>query len=110
MALGAAALWGWAEVGAYKPFRHSPSLSLDTSHANAALLLAAEEITLGAWADYAKQHQLPPLWVVCAVQDSDKAALVKDLWPHLRAFVVAEDASWATVLRRFRDKVRAPST
>lgn len=107
--LGAAALWGCAEVSAYKPFHHSPSISLGIGHeqatSHAALLLEVKERNLRAWANYAEIHQLPPLWVVCAEHDSGKAALVKDLWPNLRAFVVEEDVSWATVFRRFRVEV-----
>eukprot|EP00903_Cladosiphon_okamuranus_P005636 g5602.t1 len=111
--LGAAALWGWAEVGAKKPFHHSPSISLGSSEHEratnrAALLLEVNERNLRPWANYAELHQLPPIWVVCAEHDTGKAALVEDMRPNLRALVVEEDTSWATVFRRFRVQSDSP--
>lgn len=111
--LGALALWGcWVvEIGADKSFKYSRLFSVDTDHddeqttGGAAILLAAGERTLGDWCEkgiFAKLNGTS-LWVIVAERDTDKAALVQDL--RLRAFVVEQGASWATVLRRFRDQV-----
>lgn len=85
--------------------------ALPSASGSSALMLAVQdgpagERNLREWANFAEHatFELPPIWAIHS-ENSDHAALVKDLSPHVQPFVVAEGTSWATVFSIFRDQV-----
>ena len=89
----------------------SSAPALPNASGSTALLLAVQdgpagERNLRAWANLAEHSvfELPPIWAVHS-ENSDHAALVKDLAPHVQPFVVTPGTSWATVFSIFRDQV-----
>lgn len=116
--LVAGALYGQVEVNAAaKKFGPGPSLSVGSDHLQkqtTILLVAlrdspAGEEHLKEWASFAEQarddEHLPPIWIICS-EHSPNVALVQDLAPYVLPFVVEDGASWATVLRTLRLRVR----
>ena len=100
---------GGINVGAANVRSSVPALP--SASESTALMLAVQdgaggERNLREWASLVEHatFELPPIWAVHS-ENSEHAALVKDLAPRVQPFVVTEGSSWATVFSIFRDQV-----